>query len=544
MCLWCADDSDMGSVYRRLWSEPEPGERPRGAMVTRPREIVPGLLDPIQEPALQPVPEQWPYDPRVIKRHREALYQLVQAEMPPCGPRHGAGVLFLGGGQYWPGIVVGVKMLRDTGSTLPVQIWHCGAAEPVCRGDLAGIAGVEIHDLTAIAPPPRMLGGWEAKTVALIACGWERVFLLDADAYCLRDPTPLLERLSITEPFLYWEDHPSALEKVNWSVWGLPGSAVPPIQGGEFAIHIHFFWRDLVLAHWLNQHSDFTYRHQYGDQDSWRVALTLTGGSGLCLEPSQWDEIAHICDLDGRPLVVHRCWAKMFYPEDVSSANVEWTNRRLDRLPGEVQAWSHFETLLASRRAPEVFGHIYASGLWGLPGASGRGSTPHQARPYLDVVNGLAKLSGWRRIIDLGCGDGWVASRLEADEVVGVDCHGPNVERLRGEFPGQQWLHLDLDCDRDRLPVGDVAFLKDVLHHWPNRLVSDWLTWARTCGKWRWLVCTQDGHQVAEDQDCPLGGYRGLDPALAPLRGLGLVPFCEYLQKKVLLLPIQTGVPV
>jgi SAM-dependent methyltransferase len=398
---------------------------------------------------------------------------------------------------------------------------------------------VEIHDLTTLTPVPRLLGGWESKTVALLACGWDRVFFLDADAYCVADPGLLLDRLSSAEPFLFWEDFPNHRGAVNWKVWGLGASDLPSIQGGHFAIHFTHFWREFVLAHWLNQHSDFVYAHQYGDQDSWRMALQMTGGAYGCLGPARWDSIAFVCGATEGPLVVHRCQSKMFWPEDVTPGDSQ-SNRRLDRLPGEARAWAHWEAL-ATRRAPEVFGHIYTSGLWGTPNSSGGGSTPKEARPYLDIVNGLARLCGWRRVVDLGCGDGWVASRLEAPEVVGVDCHGPHLERLCGEFPGQEWLRLDLDLDRDRLPAGDVAFLKDVLHHWPNRLVRDWLTWARTCGKWRWLVCTQDRQQATDDQDCPLGGYRGLDPALAPLRGLGLVPFCEYLHKNVLLLPTETA---
>jgi SAM-dependent methyltransferase len=532
VCYWCADVSEIGAFYRRLWGEPESDARQGGAAVHPPREIVPGLLDPIPEADFRPLAHGWTHDARVIQRHRDALFALARAEMPPPGPRAGAGILMVGGGRYWPGIVVSLKMLRDTGCRLLVQIWHRGAAEPVRVQDLTGVEGVEIHDLTTLAPAPRVLRGWEAKTAALLACGWERVFFLDADAYCLRDPAPLLERLSATEPFLFWEE---PWHNVNWSVWGRENSLVPSIQGGQYAIHMRHFWREFVLAYWLDQHSDFSYAHQLGDQDSWRVALTLTGGPYRRLGPARWDDIAFIYDGDDGPLIVHRCSAKMLYPEDVTPSDVG-SNRRLDRLPGEARAWAYWETLLASRPAAEVFAGIYASGLWGPGQTSGSGSTPRQAQPYLDIVNGLVKVSGWRRLIDLGCGDGFVASRLQAAEVVGVDCHAPHIQRLRQESPRMEWLSLDLDRDRDRLPAGDVALLKDVLHHWPNRLVRDWLTWARSCGKWRWLVATQDRHQNADGQDCPLGGYRGLDLSMQPLCGLDFLPLCHYLHKSVLLL--------
>jgi hypothetical protein len=310
---------------------------------------VAGLVDPLAEREFRPVPAQWPFDPRVVHRHRDALWQLSRCNLPSPGRRDGSGVLLLGGGKYWPGVVVALRMLRDTGCTLPVQIWHRGSEEPVRLADLDGTQGVTVHDLTALRPVPRTLGGWENKSLALLASGWERIFFQDADAYCLSDPAPLLERLSPAEPFLFWPNFPSTNRNVNWSVWDIASSSVPTIQGGQFAVHVRHFWRDLVLAHWLDQHSDFSYAHQYGDQDSWRVALTISGGPYGCLEAPRWEEIAMICDLDGQPFVVHRYQGKMFYPEDVTPHNRMHSNRRVDRLPGEARAWAHFEALLSSR---------------------------------------------------------------------------------------------------------------------------------------------------------------------------------------------------
>ena len=512
-----------------MWGEQEPA--PTGPVAL---EIVGGVADPIPEPAIIPPVESWARATSVIERHREALYHLVRA--PLVAPsRSGSGVLLVGGGKYWPGVVVGIKMLRDTGCTLPVQVWHRGATEPVRLSDLDGIADVTVHDLTTLEPSPRILRGWESKTLAMLACGWEKIFFHDADAYCVADPAPLLDTLSRAEPFLYWEDTPGAFGATVWPVWGMANSPVPPVQGGHLAIHMTHFWREFVIAHWLNPHSDFSYFHQYGDQDSWRVALSVTGGRYKLLGPAVWEEMAFVCSLDGSPRIVHRCQSKMIYPEEIERTD-HHSNRRLDRLPGEARAWEHWESLLASRPAEDVFGRIYRSTLWATDGTSGAGSTPEQARPYLELVNSLIELSGWKRIVDLGSGDGYVASQLRAPEVVAVECHAPHVKRLARDFPDRQWLNLDLDRDREKLPSGEVAFLKDVLHHWPNSLVLDWLKWARSCGKWRWLITTQDRHQERDGQDCSLGGYRGLDLTMEPLRGLGLMPFSEYLHKSVLLL--------
>lgn len=536
LCHWCADPSPAGTFHRRLWGEPEPGEP-----AFRPPDLLPGLPDPIPEPPRSAADRRWAHDPAVVRRHREAFAGLARGSLPRPGPRAGAGVVLVGGGKFWAGNVLAVRMLRDAGCTLPVQVWHGGAEEPARPADLAGLGPVEVRDLAAVRPVPRTYRGWACKTVALLASGWERVFYHDADAYCVADPTPLLDRLSAAEPFLYWEDHPSGWENLRWAAWGFPDTGVPPVQGGQYAVHLTHFWREFVLAYWVDQHCDFSYAHQYGDQDSWRLALAATGRPAGCLGKADWGGIAYTCRLGGTPLAVHRCHAKMFLPEDEVPGNPWTVPRRSDALPAEDRVWAHWEALVNGRPAAEVFGRVYAAGRWGPNQSSGSGSTPAEAAPYLDLVNGLIRVGGWRRVVDLGCGDGFINARLAAPEVVGVDCHAPHVGRLRRERPDREWHVLDLDRDRERLPAGDAALLKDVLHHWPNRLVRDWLAWARACGKWKWVVCTQDRGQTADGQDCPLGGYRALDPTLDPLRGLRLVPVGEYLGKGVLLLPAAGG---
>ena len=118
----------------------------------------------------------------------------------------------------------------------------------------------------------------------------------------------------------------------------------------------------------------------------------------------------------------------------------------------------------------------------------------------------------------------------------GFDVYRPHLERLRAEAPEQAWHVLDIDKDRGQLPQADVALVKDVLMHWPNALVRDWLTWASTSRKWRWLVLTFDVANAVDGADCPLGGYRPLRADFEPLASFDLVEVARFLHKVVYLM--------
>lgn len=544
LCVIGISESVQGAVSCQRCGDHEPEPPPTPPEIAKPGqpvpdpatpdgpEIVPGVPDPIPDPELRPVPPGWATRRNVRDRHIEAFRGLLQVQFPGPSRAEGDGVVICGGGRYWPMSAVSARMLRDV-CGMRVQIWYRGEAEPIDPEDLAGVPGIELIDATRFRPAPRILRGWEVKLLALLHCGFRRVLFLDADAYVLRDPTPLLD-LASTHRFVYWADLPNTDAHVNWEHFGLDaatGRRVPQVQGGQLALDRLAFWRELVLTHWLCQHSDYSFSGGFGDQDQWRVALAGTGGHYHCLGAAPWIHPAFVCSQGGKPIVVHRPQGKWWG---------RGQDRRADHLPEEGRAWAHLQAVTwgAGQSARDVFGRICRRRLWGGDDASGAGSTPAEATPYLECVNSLIRLAGWRRVVDLGCGTGAVAREIDCEQLVGVDCHAPLIERLKTEQPDREWLCLDLDRDREQLPAGDVALVKDVLHHWPSALVRDWLEWARQCGKWKWLVLTQDRKQDRDGADCPLGGYRALDPVLRPLREIpGLRRIGEYLHKAVLILP-------
>ena len=194
LSLVCRPFGKRRSLHRRLWGEGGPHNGSDSVPAHPLWELVPGLPDPIPDDVLRPAPDAWPRNPWIIRRHRDALTRLARMELPPPDPRR-RGRPACRRRQVLAGHRRGGQNASRHREYVARSNMAPSRLEPVRRGDLAGLSGVEVRDLTALVPTPRVLGGWEAKTVALLACGWDAVFYLDADAYCVNDPAPLLERL-------------------------------------------------------------------------------------------------------------------------------------------------------------------------------------------------------------------------------------------------------------------------------------------------------------------------------------------------------------
>jgi alpha 1,2-mannosyltransferase len=311
-------------------------------------EILPGLVDPFTGPWRHP--GTWCRDSAEVSRHAAAVRALAAGPIPDPPAMAGAGVIACGGGRYWPGILVLVRMLRETGCTLPVQVWYRGSCEAVNPGDVDGL-GVELVDADARAAArgdnrvPRgraAIGGWTAKLYALAHTDLAEVIFLDADAYPVIDPSPLLE-LARLHGFSAW-DEPKT-DNIRWPLVGYtqrPGDPPPSIQGGQFAIDRRACWHELVVALWVCLHADYYWPEGrgaewplFGDQDAWRLAFALTGFRPHILGPSElvrgW---GYLCRVAGRVAIEHRCFAKLT-PSGT---------------PGEARSLAHYAAYLGTDR--------------------------------------------------------------------------------------------------------------------------------------------------------------------------------------------------
>jgi hypothetical protein len=276
-----------------------------------------------RHPDWPPVSEAKRNDPKQHERHIAGFREQLAGRPPKYNEHeHERGIVWVGGGKYWPGIVVGCRLTRRMGCSLPIEVWYRGESEQVNPADVAGM-DVKLIDADALSARlgnnrvPRgdvSRGGWEAKSYALTYSRIRQVLYLDGDAYPVTAACHLFDPLQAA-PFAFWSDLPHTSRNLKWqTVWPESPGDVPTVQGGQYLIDRQAFWRELQLWHWLNQRSDYYYGHGFGDQDLWRMVLAATRAPYLHLGAAPWISPAFVIPMqpNGRPAIVHRCQSHLF----------------------------------------------------------------------------------------------------------------------------------------------------------------------------------------------------------------------------------------
>ena len=128
-----------------------------------------------------------------------------------------------------------------------------------------------------------------------------------------------------------------------------------------------------------------------------------------------------------------------------------------------------------------MFSSIYADNTWGGgPGefCSGSGSTAEQAVLYADAVLAFVRREGISSIVDLGCGDFEVGSRIigHGASYTGVDVVPGLIARNSERFATEGVSFVCADITTDELPEGELCLVRQVLQHLSNEQIQHILT--------------------------------------------------------------------
>jgi SAM-dependent methyltransferase len=187
------------------------------------------------------------------------------------------------------------------------------------------------------------------------------------------------------------------------------------------------------------------------------------------------------------------------------------TNRIVRAVSSRWQRWqraAYYRRLSVS----EAFAAIYRSQAWGSledrPFCSGEGSIREEAvGPYCAMIRDFIAVNNIRRVVDLGCGDFGVGSRLIGPAVhyVGVDVVPELIHYNQEHFatPGVEFRCMNIIDDE--LPRGDLCLVRQVLQHLSNAQILQTL---RSLRRYRYVIATEHvyaGADLRRNRDKPHG---------------------------------------
>lgn len=174
----------------------------------------------------------------------------------------GTGVVTVAGGRFFPPVITSIKMLRRSGSKLPVQVFLQSREEyeaEVCEDFLPRMnAECYVIEDYLRKDAPFSVTHFQLKALAILLSSYESVLYLDSDCMPLRDPTNLFS----SEPFLStglvtWPDYWKATEDpVFYQIAGLPSfpSDMPArsTESGQILVSKSKHITTLLLAAYYN----------------------------------------------------------------------------------------------------------------------------------------------------------------------------------------------------------------------------------------------------------------------------------------------------
>lgn len=268
----------------------------------------------------------WENTQEAMRRLRQEFVDNQLGREAAEAPKYeGRGIVIAGGAQhiphrglphgYLPCIWVTVNKIRQLGCNLPIQLWYLGDLEmdPVIERLLEPF-GVECVDAREMEKtrPCRILCGWEVKMYAMLHCPFEEVLFLDADcAPVLYSPDELFEHPEyISKGAVFWPDFGHwELKEGIWKVFGLEPRHEPALETGQAMVNKAKCWKEMRLALWYAEYSDFTFGHVYGDKECPHLAWRCLGTEyAIPSVAPGWVGNAVIVqhDLNGRRAMLHR----------------------------------------------------------------------------------------------------------------------------------------------------------------------------------------------------------------------------------------------
>jgi alpha 1,2-mannosyltransferase len=216
-----------------------------------------------------------------------------------------SGVVMVGGGKYNFPALLSIRMLRHSGSNLPVELFIVSPDEydkDICEKHLPALNAKcrLLSDTFAATPDASEISQYQFKIFAILFSSFENVFFLDADAFVAFNPDEMLT----SEPFttsglITWPDlWAESSSPLFFQMVGLP---VPPIQryasdSGTIVYSKSKHAASMILATYYNYYGPKYYypllsqgAHGQGDKETYLHAAIALGMDYWDVKTPLWE---------------------------------------------------------------------------------------------------------------------------------------------------------------------------------------------------------------------------------------------------------------
>ena len=229
--------------------------------------------------------------------HRDFVAKIQDPELKPFFNGGTRGVVTTTGPRNLPALILSIRMLRVTGSTLPVQVFLADEEEynsHVCEEVLPTLDAEcrlfsDIIDFSSRGSPDLKM--YQYKIFAILFSTLDEVLWLDADAFPIRDPSYVFDSDPYTShSFILWPDFWIGTQSPYY--YAISSQEAPPMnlrassETGEMFVSKSQHWRSLLLASYYNYYGPSHYYHLLsqgsmgeGDKETFLAAATALNGT-------------------------------------------------------------------------------------------------------------------------------------------------------------------------------------------------------------------------------------------------------------------------
>lgn len=234
-------------------------------------------------------------DVEKMKNAHTNFIEQIQSNSPKLHYTPGTrGLVSTAGGAYLPVLVISLRMLRRTGSQLPMEVFLASPDEYesfICEIVLRALNArcVILSDILDSVASTSKISHYQFKPFAMLFSSFEEILFLDADAFPLYDPESLFD----TEPFesrnlVTWPDFWARSESPLY--YAISSQSIPPMEehasteSGEVLISKKTHSESLLLATYYNYYGPSHYYSLFsqggpgeGDKETFIAAANAMG---------------------------------------------------------------------------------------------------------------------------------------------------------------------------------------------------------------------------------------------------------------------------